>query len=156
MAEQETEVTIELDREVVANADALKIKTWMPPRRALDEVLNCSQRVMGTAAWWSCLAQRLDSLRDEMAACDIDGLAAQIIADAPHYATAARRLPLMDNGVQTRARELRIRIAELAGSRTAAPQVAAEVSDLLRSVTALYRTSDRLLVEAYERDLGGE
>jgi hypothetical protein len=149
-------VTIELDRETVASGDALKLEAWMPPRAALNEVLHCSQQVMGSAAWWSCLATRLDSLREEMAACDIEGLAGQIIADAPHYAPAARRLPVLDASVQDRARELRIRIAEVAGSRTAAATIAAEVNALLRSVAALYRTSDRLLVEAYERDLGGE
>lgn len=147
-------MTIEL--ELLATSSSLRVTRLAAPRVALDEVLRCSQRELGTAAWWSCLATRLDRLRDEMAQCDIAGLAAQVTADAPQYAAKARRLPALDLAVQERAREMRMRVAELAGSRSAAPAVAAEVGDLLRKVRQLYTLSDQLLLDAYERDLGGE
>lgn len=148
-------MTVEMVREVVTS-DQFRFVAWTRPRIALDSVLHCSQRVLGSAAWWSCMAQRLDNLREEMSACDVEGLAAQISADAPHLAAAARRLAPMNAAILDRARDLRLRIAEVAGSATAAPAIADEMTQFLHSVTVLYRTSDRLLVEAYERDLGGE
>lgn len=134
----------------------LTLTSWAAPRASLEELTRCADSELGSAAWWSCLANRLDALRDEMAGCDIEGLAAQVIADAPQFAATAAKLPPMDSDVQSRATELRMRIAEVAGSRTAASHIRLEVKELLRRVRTLYRMSDQLLLEAYERDLGGD
>lgn len=134
----------------------LTLTTWAAPRASLEELTRCAESELGTAAWWTCLAHRLDALRDEMAGCDIEGLAAQVIADAPQFAATAAKLPTLDADVQGRATELRLRIADLAGSRTAAKSIQLEVKELLRRVRTLYRMSDQLLLEAYERDLGGD
>jgi hypothetical protein len=134
----------------------MTVDTWAPTRVALDRLAHCSQRDLGSAAWWACVAARLDGLRDELADSDILGLAAQVTADAPQYAAAARRLPEMSDAIQAEAAQLRLLIADRAGSVSAAPEVRAALEALLRRVRTLYRLSDSLLLDAYERDLGGD
>lgn len=134
----------------------MSVDSYAPPRVALDRLAHCSQRDLGSASWWACVANRLDDLRDELAESDIEGLAAQVTTDAPQYAATARRLPGLDRAVQDEAERLRMRIAEMAGARWAAQAVANDLEHLLRSVRTLYRLSDALLMDAYERDLGGD
>lgn len=125
-------------------------------RDSLDRLVRCAQEDEGTALWWVCLAHHLDELRDELAGADIQGLSEQITADAPHFAAAARRLPVLDAQAQEEVGRVRLLVAQHAGSTEAAAPVRREVDLLMRKVRTLYRLSDTLMFDAYERDLGGD
>ena len=111
---------------------------------------------VGSPTWWACLARHLDELRDELATGDIEGLAAQITTDAPHLAASAARLPPLEKQVQHELAQLRTLVASACGSMTAAPPVRDAVEVALRHVRTLNRMSDDLLLDAYERDFGGQ
>jgi hypothetical protein len=134
----------------------MTVRTWQTPKESLDQLVRCADDQVGTPTWWACVAEHLDELRDELALGDIEGLAAQITADAPHLAAAATRLPRLDRQVQTEITQLRAVLAAASGSHSAAPGVRDAVQVALRRVRTLYRMSDDLMLDAYERDFGGD
>ena len=134
----------------------MTVRTWATPRESLDRLVRCATDEVGTAMWWACLARHLDELREELAQSDIAGLAAQITADAPQLAATARRLPDLDVQVQCEVAQFRAVVAELSGSVADAGGVRVALEVLLRRVRTLYRVSDDLMLDAYERDFGGE
>jgi hypothetical protein len=134
----------------------MTVRTWQTPREALDHLVRCAEDQVGTPTWWACLARHLDELRDELAHGDIEGLAAQITTDAPHLAAAAARLPHLDAHVQAELTQLGRALAAATGSQSAAPGIRDALQVALRHVRTLHRMSDDLLLDAYERDFGGE
>ncbi len=123
---------------------------------SLDGLLSCAPRFLGSAPWWTHLGSALDALRFQLAAADLTGLAAQVVADAPELAASALRLPELDDATQAEASRLRQEVAELAGRRPEVMVVREAVRDLLIRVRRLDRMSEDLLHEAYQRDFGGE
>ena len=134
----------------------MTVRTWQTPRESLDHLVRCAEDQVGTSTWWACLARHLDELRDELAHGDIEGLAAQITTDAPHLAAAAARLPRLDAHVQAELTQLRRALAAASGSQSAAPGIRDALEVALRHVRTLQRMSDDLMLDAYERDFGGE
>lgn len=134
----------------------MTVRTWSTPRESLDRLVNCARQDVGSPTWWACLARHLDELRDELATGDVEGLAAQITTDAPHLAASAARLPPLEKQVQHELAQLRTLVASTCGSMTAAPPVRDAVEVALRHVRTLNRMSDDLLLDAYERDFGGQ
>ncbi|HSO03893.1 MAG TPA: hypothetical protein VLQ92_05390 [Candidatus Limnocylindrales bacterium] len=132
------------------------LDTRVSPDRSLEGLTRCTDADLGTAHWWACLARNLDALAEDLATADTDGLAAQIIADAPEYAASAKLLTTLDTQLRCDVLELRHQVADLSGSPTSAFEVRDEVIRLIRRVRTLDRQSRELLVEAYGRDLGGE
>lgn len=122
---------------------------------SLEVLMRCPQQDMGGATWWASLAHHLDELGEELALTDLTGLAAQITTDAPHFAAAARRLPALDEQAQRDVARLH-REAAHDRSTTATPEVRGAVEALLRQVRILHRLSSDLMLDAYERDLGGD
>ncbi len=120
---------------------------------SLDLLMRCPQQDMGSAWWWASLAHHLGELGQELASTDVAGLAAQITADAPHFAAAARRLPTIDEQAQCDVARLR---GEANAQCAAAREVRGDVEALLRRVRALHRLSSDLMLDAYERDIGGD
>jgi hypothetical protein len=126
------------------------------PRVALDRLAHCTSQERGTPSWWSCLARNLDLLAEELEIADTVGLVGQIVADAPHLAPAAVRLTALESRVRTDVAELRLEVAALAGAPLADAVLADRLSALLAEVRELHLEGDRLLLDAYELDLGGE
>lgn len=122
---------------------------------SLDLLLLCPQLDVGSAGWWDSVAQHLGELGEELALTDIAGLAAQITSDAPHFATAARRLSVIHDQTQLDLARLR-QVADLGGSTTAARAVRDAIEVLLGQVRTLNRLSSDLMLDAYERDIGGD
>jgi hypothetical protein len=83
-------------------------------------------------------------------------LAAQVTTDTPELAADAIRLTNLDTQLRAEVIDLRLRVADLAGSPDAVVDIRDAVEQTLRRVHSLDRLSDELLFEAYERDLGGE
>jgi hypothetical protein len=123
---------------------------------SLERLVNCSNRYLGTAGWWTRLATTLDSVREQMARADITGLSMQVIGDSPELAAAALRLPELDEQVQAEAAQLRMAVAEKSGIRSEAIVVRESVKALVARVRHVDRASDTLLHDAYLRDFGGE
>ena len=123
---------------------------------SLDVLLHCPKEDLGTAWWWDAVGHHLGELVEELALTDIPGLAAQITTDAPHYATAARRLSASHDQAQLYAARLRRDVADLGGSRTAARDVRDAIEALLGKVRTLHRLSSDLMLDTYERDIGGD
>jgi hypothetical protein len=126
------------------------------PADALERLVTCSHRYLGTPGWWARLADGLDELRAHLAHADTQGLVAQVIADAPELAASALRLPDLDDEAQAHAALLRLEVAEKAGRRSEALQMREAVKTLLGRVRRVERISDDLLHDAYQRDFGGE
>jgi hypothetical protein len=118
--------------------------------------MRCPQQDTDSALWWASLAHHLDELGEELALTDLSGLAAQITTDAPHFAAAARRLPGLDEQAQRDVARLRREVNAHDGSTTAARDVRGAVDALLRQVRILHRLSSDLMLDAYERDIGGD
>jgi hypothetical protein len=102
------------------------------------------------------VAHHLDELSEGLATNDIVGLAAQITTDAPQFAAAARRLSAIHDRAQLDLARCRREVAGLSGSTTAARDVRDGIEALLRQVRTLDRLSSGLMLDTYERDIGGE
>ena len=125
-------------------------------KASLDRLVGCSEYEAGTSVWWACLARHLDELSEELSLSDMEGLAAQVTTDTPELAADAIRLTNLDTQLRAEVIDLRLRVADLAGSPDAVVDIRDAVEETLRRVHSLDRLSDNLLFEAYERDLGGE
>jgi len=125
-------------------------------RESLDRLVRCSSKDAGTARWWTCLSHSLDDLHVELMSGDVEGLAAQVIEDAPELGAAATRLPTLDARARAELTELRALVAQHYGVPALVAEIRAATEALLRRVRTLYRLSDDLLLDAYERDFGGE
>lgn len=134
----------------------MTLRTRSTPRESLDRLVTCSREDVGSPTWWVSLARHLDELREELAMVDVEGLAAQITADAPHLAASAAQLPPLGKRIESELSELRMLVAIACGSTTAAPIVQDAVEVTLRRVRTLNQMSDDLLLDAYERDFGGQ
>lgn len=125
-------------------------------RASLDLLLRYPESAAGTPMWWAFLARNLDVLAEELALGDIEGLAAQVTRDTPELAADAIRLMHLDDSLRTQVRDLRLLVALRAGSDSAVAEVCGAMDALLRGISTLDRLSDELLLDAYERDFGGE
>ena len=134
----------------------MTVRTWQTPEESLDRLVTCAREEVGSPTWWGLLSRHLDELGGELARGDVEGLVAQITTDAPHLAASAARLPVLDNQVKSELTQLRMLVASAYGSTTAAPPVRDAVEVTLRHVRTLNRMSDDLMLDAYERDFGGD
>jgi hypothetical protein len=126
--------------------------TW----ESLDRMMRCPPQDVGTATWWDTLAHDLGELADELARTDVPGLVAQITTDAPHCAAASLRVVLIHEQAQGDVARLRREVADQFGSPTAVGELRQHVDELLRRVRTLHRLSSDLMLDAYERDIGGD
>ncbi len=123
--------------------------TW----ESLDRLAHRAHVDVGSTQWWAALSSDLEELAEELVVGDVGGLAAQIIDDAPHFAASARRLPALDQQLQHDVARLRRVVALRSGSVVA---VCRAVEGILAQVRTLNRLSGGLMLDAYERDIGGD
>ena len=123
---------------------------------SLDLLMRCPSQDIGSAWWWASLTHQLAELGEELASTDVAGLAAQITTDAPHFAAAAHRLPAIDAQAQCDVARLRQEVNAHDGATTAAGDLRDAVDALLRRVRTLHRLCSDLMLDAYERDIGGD
>ena len=134
----------------------MTVRTRESTGESLDLLLRCPQEDLGSALWWHSVANHLGELGEELALTDIAGLAGQITTDAPHFATAARRLSAIHDQAQLDVALLRREAADVCGSTIAARDVRDAIEALLRRVRTLHRLSSDLMLDTYERDIGGD
>lgn len=114
-----------------------------------------------TAVWWADLARELDCLADIVASApgdlvDPDGFTEQLRADAPHLMSRWTRLRRDGQALATHVAQTRLLVAEQAADPNAVQAVTAEVGDLLARCRRFQQRTTEVLLDAYERDIGGE
>jgi hypothetical protein len=126
------------------------------PRTALDRLARCADPERGRASWWSGVARNLDLLGEELEIADTLGLVGQVVADAPHLTPLAVQLTCREAKVRAGITELRMQVGALAGAPLADAVLAGRLLHLLQEIREFMHEGDVLLMDAYERDLGGE
>jgi hypothetical protein len=134
----------------------MTVSTRGSPWESLDRTMRGPQPDLGNPSWWAAVAHDLGELGEELARTDVAGLAAQITTDAPHFAAAARRLPLIHERAQREVASLRREATDQFRSPTAARELHDAVEAALRRVRTLDRLCSDLLLDTYERDIGGD
>lgn len=120
-----------------------------------------SQRRAGVATWWvelvaclDALGARVMNLRQDTAGRD--ALAEQIRLDAPHLYSNLRRLDNESEELQEEILRVRISAGESAGDEGSGGELAVEVRKVLRKLRKWELRSNSVVLDAYERDIGGE
>jgi hypothetical protein len=115
----------------------------------------------GRATWWVEVARQLDDLADAVRSApgdliDPEGFTEQLRADAPHMMDRWIRLSQEGDGLHEAVTEVRMLVGEYAGDPSAIDAVRRAVSDVLAKVRRFQERTTEVLLDAYERDLGGE
>ena len=115
----------------------------------------------GRATWWVEVARQLDDLADAVRSApgdliDPEGFTEQLRADAPHMMDRWIRLSQEGDGLHEAVCEVRMLVGEYAGDPSAIDAVRRAVSDVLAKVRRFQERTTEVLLDAYERDLGGE
>jgi hypothetical protein len=134
----------------------MTVRTRGSTGEPLERVVRCPPQDVGTAMWWDALAHDLGELAEELARTDVAGLAAQITGDAPHCAAASLRVVLIHEKAQGDVARLRREVTDQFGSPITVGELCQHVDALLRRVRTLHRLSSDLMLDAYERDIGGD
>lgn len=115
----------------------------------------------GQASWWVELARQLDDLADAVRRepgdlVDVDGFTEQIRDDAPHLMSRWLRLSTEREGLFDAVTDVRMLVGHHAGDATAVGVVTGSVRALLSRARRFQERTTEVLLDAYERDLGGE
>ena len=124
----------------------------------IDDLLS-DRRTM--AQWWVQLVANLDELTARVSSFRSDlasrrALSEQIRLDAPHLYSRLRKLDAEQEHLEEDLVRARILAGESAGNDSRYAEVAREVKDCLRRLRRLEANSNGVLLDAYERDMGGE
>ena len=136
----------------------LSVITFSGVQNRLSNLLE-DQR--GRATWWVEVARQLDDLADAVRSApgdliDPEGFTEQLRADAPHMMDRWIRLSQEGDGLHEAVTEVRMLVGEYAGDPSAIDAVRRAVSDVLAKVRRFQERTTEVLLDAYERDLGGE
>ena len=116
---------------------------------------------LGRAGWWVEVTRQLDSLAEAVRdvpgeMIDLRGLTEQIRSDAPHLMGRWQRLAGEQDSLVEAVTEVRMLAGRSAGDPTAAEMVSAAIQDLLARIRRFQERTTDVLLDAYERDMGGE
>jgi hypothetical protein len=126
--------------------------------RRLTELL---QDRRGRASWWVEVTRHLDQLAESVQATPGDmwdprGFSEQLRDDAPHMMGRWLRLAGERDHLYDSVREVRMLAGRYAGDPAAVSAVSRAVKDLLGRVRRFQERTTEVLLDAYERDMGGE
>jgi hypothetical protein len=126
---------------------------------ARTELLLAQRRRL--AGWWVELVACLDALSARAAGVrsgegERDSLAEQIRLDAPHLYGSLRRLDEESEALSAKIVEVRISAGSSAGDDSNYIWVSREVRSVLRRLRKLESRSNSVVLDAYDRDIGGE
>ena len=116
---------------------------------------------LGRAGWWVEVTRQLDSLAEAVRdvpgeMIDLRGLTEQIRSDAPHLMGRWQRLAGEQDSLVEAVTEVRMLAGRSAGDPTAVEMVSAAIQDLLARIRRFQERTTDVLLDAYERDMGGE
>ena len=123
------------------------------------EVLLADQRT--GAGWWVAITRALDDLADAVHTTpgdliDPDGFTEQLRSDAPHLMGRWLRLAGERDQLTTAITTVRLHAGHNAGDPDAAGAVRAAIRTLLTQVRRYQERTTDVLLDAYQRDLGGD
>ena len=113
------------------------------------------------AQWWVELVALLDALGARVTTLrqgqgGDSTLAEQIRMDAPHLFSSLRRLDEESEALQEELLQVRIRTGESMGDESRLGELSTEIRGVLRRLTRLEHRSNSVVLDAYDRDIGGE
>ena len=113
------------------------------------------------AGWWVELIRQLDDLAESVQTSpgnlvDVIGFAEQIRVDAPHLLSRWGRLAIERDGLYDAVARVRLQVSRDAGDPAALTGVCRSVRDVLTRVRRHQERTTDVLLDAYERDMGGE
>ena len=116
---------------------------------------------LGRAGWWVEVTRQLDSLAEAVRdvpgeMIDLRGLTEQIRSDAPHLMGRWQRLAGEQDSLVEAVTEVRMLAGRSAGDPTAVEMVSAAIQDLLARIRRFQERTTDVLLDAYERGMGGE
>ena len=115
----------------------------------------------GLASWWVEVARQLDDLAAAVRTepgdlVDAEGFTEQIRDDAPHLMGRWLRLSAERDGLYGAVTDVRLQVARDAGDPSAADAARQAIRSLLTRARRYQERTTEVLLDAYERDLGGE
>ncbi len=115
----------------------------------------------GMAWWWVEIARQLDDLADAVRTeqgdvPDLEGFTEQIRDDAPHLMARWVRLSDDRDRLARLIETVRLQVGTDAGDASAVETITAAVRGLLARTRRFHERTTEVLLDAYERDLGGE
>jgi hypothetical protein len=116
---------------------------------------------LGRAGWWVEVTRQLDSLAEAVRdvpgeMIDVRGITEQIRSDAPHLMGRWQRLAGEQDTLVEAVTEVRMLAGSSAGDPSAVGTVSAAIQDLLARIRRFQEKTTDVLLDAYERDMGGE
>ena len=136
----------------------LRVITFSSVQSRLTQLLEDHR---GVASWWAELARQLDDLADAVRRepgdlVDADGFTEQLRDDAPHLMGRWLRLSAEREGLFDAVTDVRMQVGHHAGDPGAVEVVTGSVRALLSRARRFQERTTEVLLDAYERDLGGE
>ena len=139
---------------------------FLLPEQARSAVSVASERIDGllqhssnVAQWWVDLTIQLDDLSTRLMVEGEQmwrGLREQLTEDAPHLSSQIRRIDDEHEALEDELLRVRILAGEAAGTAASLPSVTRAVAELMARLTRLDQWTTQIMMDAYERDLGGE
>jgi hypothetical protein len=127
-------------------------------QRRLGELAH---QATGQAGWWVEVTRQLDSLAESVLnvpgdMIDLRGITEQIRSDAPHLMGRWMRAARERDELYEAVTEVRMMASRSAGDPGAVPMVSRAIRDLLARIRRFQERTTDVLLDAYERDMGGE
>ena len=127
-------------------------------QRRLEELITAP---VGRVGWWVELTRELDDRAESVSSTpgnliDPAGFAEQLRADAPHLLSRWQRLAIERESLYSAVAEVRLQASRLAGDPLSVDAVCRSVRELLARVRRHQERTTDVLLDAYERDMGGE
>ena len=116
---------------------------------------------LGRAGWWVEVTRQLDSLAEAVRdvpgeMIDVRGITEQIRSDAPHLMGRWQRLAVEQDSLVQAVSEVRLLAGRSAGDPGAVGAVSSAIRDVLGRIRRYEERTTDVLLDAYERDMGGE
>jgi hypothetical protein len=113
------------------------------------------------AGWWVAITRALDDLADAVRTnpgdlLDLEGFTEQLRADAPHLMGRWQRMAADREHLTTTITAVRLQAGRGTGDPDAVGPVSAAIRDLLTQVRRYQERTTNVLLDAYQRDLGGD
>jgi len=136
----------------------LRVITFSSVQARITQLLDDHH---GVASWWVELARQLDDLADAVRRepgdlVDAEGFTEQLRDDAPHLMSRWLRLSTEREGLYDAVANVRLQVGRDAGDPSAVETVTRSIRDLLTRARRFQERTTEVLLDAYERDLGGE
>jgi hypothetical protein len=127
-------------------------------QRRLDELTHDRR---GRAGWWVEVTRQLDTLAESVRTVpgdmvDLRGFTEQIRTDAPHLMGRWIRVASEQDALSDAVAEVRMLASRSAGDPAAVAGVSDAIHDLLGRLRRFQERTTDVLLDASERDMGGE